>query len=87
MNNHHNRKSFTPTLTEAQAVEKINDTLEVIDVQTCVIPTDWKTEQYCYEIHCKTEKGQELLVYIDCTTGEEDNILILLYSDGGVLTK
>lgn len=87
VNNHHNRKSFTPTLTEAQAVEKINDTLDVIDVQTCVIPTDWKTEQYCYEIHCKTEKGQELLVYIDCTTGEEDNILILLYSDGGVLTK
>lgn len=85
--NHHNRKSFTPTITEAQAVAKINDTLTVIDTQLCIIPTDWKTEQYCYEIHCKTEKGQELLVYIDCDTGEEDNILILLYSDGGVLTK
>lgn len=87
VHNHHNRKSFTPTLTEAQAVAKINDTLEVIDTQLCIIPTDWKTEQYCYEIHCKTQEGQELLVYIDCDTGEEDNILILLYSDGGVLTK
>lgn len=85
--NHHNRKAFTPTITEAQAVAKINDTLTIIDTQLCIIPTDWKTEQYCYEIHCKTEKGQELLVYIDCDTGEEDNILILLYSDGGVLTK
>ncbi|MBE6803737.1 MAG: germination protein YpeB [Ruminococcaceae bacterium] len=87
VHNHHIRKSFTPTLTEAQAVAKINDTLEVIDTQLCIIPTDWKTEQYCYEIHCKTQEGQELLVYIDCDTGEEDNILILLYSDGGVLTK
>lgn len=87
VHNHHNRKAFTPTLTEAQAVAKLNNTLEVIDTQLCIIPTDWKTEQYCYEIHCKTQEGQELLVYIDCVTGEEDNILILLYSDGGVLTK
>lgn len=85
--NHHEREAFTPVLTEAQAVAKINDTLEVIGTQICVIPTDWKTEQYCYEIYCKTNEDQELLVYIDCTTGEEDNILILLYSDGGVLTK
>ena len=26
-------------------------------------------------------------VYIDSVTGQEDNILILLYSDNGVLTK
>lgn len=87
VHNHNERKPFTPTLTEAEAVSKINDTLDVIDTQICIIPTDWKTEQYCYEIHCKTDEGQELLVYIDCDTGEEDNILILLYSDGGVLTK
>lgn len=87
VHNHHERKKFTPTLTEAQAVSKINNTLKVIDTQVCIIPTEWKTEQYCYEIHCKTNEGQELLVYIDCNTGEENNILILLYSDGGVLTK
>lgn len=87
VHNHHKRESFTPKLTEAEAVSRINNTLSVIDTQLCIIPTDWKTEQYCYEVHCKTEKGQELLVYIDCETGEEDNILILLYSDDGVLTK
>lgn len=85
--NHHDRSAFSPKITEAEAVNKINETLNVIDTQFCIIPTDWNTEQYCYEIHCKTDEGQELLVYIDCNTGEEDNILILLYSDGGVLTK
>lgn len=85
--NHRDRGTLNAILTQEQAEAQLNDYLEIIDTQLCLIPTDWETEQYCYEIHCKTDEGQELLVYIDCTTGEEDNILILLYSDGGVLTK
>ena len=69
------------------ANSRINNNLKITDTQLCIIPTEWKTEQLCYELHCKTDSEQELLVYIDCVTGEEDNILILLYSDGGVLTK
>lgn len=87
VHNHHERNPFNPKLTEAQASEKLNDSLKILGSQVCIIPTEWKTEQYCYEFHCKTENGQEILVYIDCDTGEENNILILLYSDGGVLTK
>ena len=60
---------------------------EITSENLAIIPTEWKTEQYCYEFHCKTTNGQELLVYIDSVTGQEDNILILLYSDNGVLTK
>ncbi len=84
---HKSRNSLNPTLSQEEAQNKLYEGLEIIDTKLCVIPTEWQTEQYCYEIHCITEKGQELLVYIDCVTGEEDNILILLYSDGGVLTK
>ncbi len=87
ISNHTERNAFTTTLSERQAEQKLNNELEVIDTQICVIPTEWATEQLCYEIHCKTDNGQEILVYIDCVSGEEDNILILLYSDGGVLTK
>lgn len=85
--NHQDRGSLETKLNRAQAEATLNGYLEIIDTQLCIIPTDWQTEQYCYEIHCKTDEGQELLVYVDCETGEEDNILILLYSDGGVLTK
>ncbi len=87
VSNHTDRGQMTRRLTSIEAQNKITGYLEIIDTRPCLIPTDWKTEQYCYEIHCKTSEGQELLVYIDCNTGEEDNILILLYSDGGVLTK
>lgn len=85
--NHTERSNLSPALTREQAVTKINTQLDIIDVQLCVIPTEWQTEDFCYEVHCKTQDGKELLIYIDCYTGEEDNILILLYSDDGVLTK
>ncbi len=85
--NHRERGNINAKLNSTQAEALLNEHLKIIDTQLCIIPTDWQTEQYCYEIHCKTDEGQELLVYVDCETGEEDNILILLYSDGGVLTK
>lgn len=87
VSNHTERNSPDFQLNLNDAKSKISNELTIIDTRVCVIPTEWKTEQYCYEIHCKTQKGQELLVYIDCITGQEDNILILLYSDDGVLTK
>ena len=87
ISNHAQRQNLNSTISLDSAKEKLNNNLEVIDTQMCVIPTEWNTEQLCYEIHCKTDENQELLVYIDCLTGEEDNILILLYSDNGILTK
>lgn len=87
ISNHIERNNLNVNLSEEDAKNVLNNQLSIIDTQLCVIPTEWATEQLCYEIHCKTDDGQDLLVYIDCQTGEEDNILILLYSDGGVLTK
>lgn len=87
ISNHSDRTTPIFNLSIDEAKEKISNELTVIDSRICVIPTEWKTEQYCYEFHCKTSNDQELLVYVDCITGQEDNILILLYSDNGVLTK
>ena len=87
VSNHTEREIPEYKISLVNAREKVNKELTIIDSRVCVIPTEWKTEQYCYEFHCKTTNGQELLVYIDSVTGQEDNILILLYSDNGVLTK
>ena len=65
----------------------LNSNLQVLSAKKAVIPTEWETEVYVYEYRCKAEDDQEILVYIDPVTGEEKDILILLYSDGGVLTK
>ncbi len=40
------------------------------------------------EFHCRNRAaGDEVLIYINTETGEEENILMLLYSDNGTLTK
>ena len=44
-------------------------------------------DSYCYEFRCKGQKEEEILVYIDAKTGNEANILQLLYADGGMLTR
>lgn len=73
--------------TPIQAKKLINENLSVISYKKAVIPTDWEDEIYVYEYRCIDEKKQEVLVYIDPVTGEEEDVLILLYTDGGVLTK
>ncbi len=65
----------------------IKDDLKILSYRKAFIPTDYETENYVYEYHCRSEDSQEILVYIDPVTGEEKDILILLYTDGGVLTK
>lgn len=87
ISNHTTRNDLSPEITLEQAKNVINNQLEILDTQMCIIPTEWKTEQLCYEIHCRDKNKREFLIYIDGKTGMEDNILILLYSDGGILTK
>ncbi len=73
--------------TTEEASKLIKKDLQIISNKKVFIPTEWETEVYAYEYHCKAPDGNEVLIYIDPVTGEEADILILLYSDGGVLTK
>lgn len=85
--NHKDRNIPVPALTAAEAQKNISPLLTVTSTRLSVIPTDSQTEKYAYEFHCKNADGAEFLVYIDTATGYEDDILLLLYADGGVLTK
>lgn len=74
---------YSPT----EGKKRIRDTLTVISYKQAFIPTEWETEEYVYEYHCIDKDKQEVLVYIDPVTGEEKDVLLLLYEDGGMLTK
>ena len=50
-----------------------------------IIPTEWKTEIFCYEFKGKIE-DKEFLVYINVETGKEEDILVILDTPGGTLT-
>lgn len=75
--------SYTPQ----EAMENIAPSLQVKEISAAVIPTPSGSEYYTYELLCQNEENQHILIYKDIQTGEEVDILILLYSDNGTLTK
>lgn len=85
--NHCERELQEPAISKLSAQKKLSPLLEPVNSRLAVIPTDYASEKLCWEFHCKNDKNEELLVYIDTVTGEENDILILLYSDNGILTK
>ena len=50
-----------------------------------VIPTEYKTEIFCYEFKGKID-DREFIVYINAETGEEEDILVIYNTPNGVLT-
>ena len=83
--NHRERELPPFGITPEEAMQDIIGT--VIKVSAAVIPQSDGTERYTYELLCEGTDGQHILVYKDIETGEEADILILLYSDNGTLTK
>ena len=84
----HTARTLPPAqLSAEQAAEKLSPALTPRgDAKTAVIPTSGGNEACCYEFKCTGTDGETVLVYIDTQTGLERQVLILLQSDGGVLT-
>lgn len=85
--NHTARAFHTPEFTVYEAMEKISSDLTVEESRITLIPTDSGGEVRCYEFLCKGDDEREILVYINTRTLEEEQIYILLKTDGGSLVK
>ena len=83
--NHTEREIPDFGITPDEAME--NTVCSVTKVSAAVIPGADGKEKYTYELLCEDTDGQHILIYKDIVTGEEKDILILLYSDNGTLTK
>lgn len=86
LNNHKNRDNLTFTLTEDEAKESVSKLLTVEKVNKTVIPTNITNEVPCYEFKCITPTGENVLVYINANTKEEEQLLILYIDENGTLT-
>ena len=82
---HTTRTIPNPSVTAADARKKINPRMNVISSGLAIIPTDFKTEIFCYEFKGKLNNN-EFLVYINAKTGEEENILMIVNTPNGTLT-
>jgi len=73
-------------ISEAEAREKVSDGLKVENIRLAVIPSMGKYELFCYELKCIDDYGQRCLIYINVETGVEEQILILIEGDEGILS-
>ena len=86
--NHHRRNVPTFTVSEKAATAKISPYLEVRSTKKCLIPKEDGREVACIEVLAHSaDTGEDALVYLNAATGAEEDILLLLYSDHGTLTK
>ena len=85
LNNHIERDISKIKISKEQARNKLNKDLKVESEGLAVIPTKWNTEVLCYEFKGKIDET-EYLVYVNCETGEEQDILIITNTPNGVLT-
>lgn len=86
LNNHEVRNIPTAKITEEQAKENLNPNLQITSSGFAIIPTEWRTEIFCYEFKGKVN-DMDFLVYINAETGAEENILVIIDTPNGVLTQ
>ena len=84
--NHKKRNLPEPKITAEQARKQLSSELTVTDTSLAVVPSAGTNELYCYEFHCTSPDGRQMLVYINADTCKEEQILLLEISENGTLT-
>lgn len=86
LNNHHDRTIPTEKISIEKAREQLSSKAQVTSEGLAIIPTEWKTEKFCYEFKGKIE-DIDFIAYINAGTGEEEDILIITNSENGTLAE
>lgn len=85
LNSHYTRNIPKVKITEDEAKKNLNKKLEINSLKIAFIPTEWKTEVFCYEFTGKIN-DMDFLVYVNAQTGEEEDILLIVNTPNGTLT-
>jgi len=86
LNNHTERTIPKANISLSEAKETLNKNLEITSQGLAIIPTEWKTEIFCYEFKGKVN-DMDFLVYVNAETGEEEDILVIIDTPNGILTQ
>lgn len=86
LNNHYDRVIPTAKITMEFARKNISTKAQITSEGLAIIPTEWKTEKFCYEFKGKIE-DIDFIAYINAETGEEEDILIVTNTENGTLTE
>ena len=85
ISNHCERELPQFRYSDSEIKNKISPKAETIKISKCIIPTESGGEIPCYEVLCKY-KDKNFLVYLNCETLKEEDILMLVTGENGSLT-
>ena len=83
--NHHERVFKEPAVSQNEAAAGISNELEVTFARRAIILSSGMYETDCYEFLCRTEEGQEMLLYCDVETGKQCKLSLLNRTEDGII--
>ena len=83
--NHTKRDIPQPQFTEEQVKANFMAERELSTVGLAIIPTNFGSEVFCYELKGNLNDS-DFLVYVNAETGVEEQVLIIIDTPNGILT-
>lgn len=86
LNNHETRNLDTSNIiTKEKAKENVNKNIQIQSEKLAVIPTEFKTEIFCWELKGKVN-DRDFLIYVNAKTGKIEDVLVVTDTGNGILT-
>ena len=85
LNSHYQRQISTPKISKEEAKKILNKNLEIQSEELAIIPTEYKTEVFCWEFKGKAN-DKDYIVYINAENGREEDVLLIVNTEDGTLT-
>jgi len=87
LNNHETRNIDKANIISVnQAIKLANENLKIESTRLCIIPTEFETEIFCWELKGKVE-DRDFLLYVNAKTGKVEDIQVIIQTDNGILTQ
>ncbi|MCL2754317.1 MAG: germination protein YpeB [Oscillospiraceae bacterium] len=85
---HRTREVKEPLISESEARAELSALLEIQNTRFAIIPAikaNGGDEVLCYEFLCVSERGSQVLVYVNAHTGAEEQISLVRINDNGTI--
>ena len=87
LNNHETRNiDKTNIISSKEAAKLANEDLKIEETRLAIIPTEFETEVFCWELK-GTVGNRDFLLYVNAKTGKVEDILVIIQTDNGTLTQ
>ena len=87
LNNHKTRNIDKTNIISSEKASKLtNENLKIEKTRLAIIPTEFETEVFCWELKGRVE-NREFLLYVNANTGKVEDILVIIQTENGTLTQ